>query len=840
MRNVTPMMKQYLTIKDQYPDALLLFRLGDFYELFYEDAITASKILEITLTTRDKKKDPIPMCGVPYHSVKRYIEKLIENGFKVAICEQMEDPATTKGMVHREVVRVITPGTLIDDFGMDDSTSNYILSMMDSGDDLCIAFSDISTGEISSFKSSDHDLVISEIKRLKPSEIVVNKSAEVILNELYKDPPFYTVFDETSEIEMDIHPDISHSERTNLSLLMNYIYQHNMKSLKHFKTVQPHNVKLFMQLNYVALSNLELIESLQTKKTKGSLYWYLNRTTTPMGKRKLKQWIEKPLIDLQAIEARHYVVDILLNNFIEREQLKEALDHVYDIERLVGRLSFGNIDAKDLVQLMRSLEYLPDVKEMLNKLKLTEHELFKKFSPLQEVYELLEIRLKEDAPKTVREGNIFKSGFNEELDRLRDISKNGRAYLDEYIEKERERTGIRQLKVGYNKVFGYYIEISKANAMNFDAEKFDYNRKQTLTNAERFITPELKEMEDKIINAQDESVRLEYQLFLELRELMEAHIANLQETAEHISTLDCLISFALVTNEYQLVKPTFDENILSIEDGRHPVVERVIGQDTYVPNSITLNNSTFLYLITGPNMSGKSTYMRQTAIISVMAQMGMYVPAKSATLPIFDQIFTRIGASDDLASGKSTFMIEMLEANDALQHATKNSLLIFDELGRGTSTYDGMALAQAMLEYIHDKIGAKTLFSTHYHELTQLDQVLFGLKNVHVKASEHNGKLVFLHKVKPGAVERSYGVHVARLAELPETVTRRADELLYSFENRKPNDDAQLSLSFEDAEPPPRSEIEQAIETMDLNQMTPIDALNELQRLKDRLGDISR
>lgn len=838
MTKVTPMMKQYLTIKDQYPDALLLFRLGDFYELFYEDAITASKVLEITLTTRDKNKDPIPMCGVPYHSVNGYIEKLIDNGFKVAICEQMEDPATTKGMVKREVVRIITPGTLIDDFGMDDASSNYILSMHETDNGISIAYSDISTGEISSFFTTDKDLVKSEIGRIRPREIIVNQNSENLLKELFKDPPFYTVFDEVTQHDLETYDGISADELTNLSLLMSYIYQHNMRELKHFKPVQRHNVKAYMQLNYVALSNLELIESLQTKKTKGSLYWYLNRTTTPMGKRKLRKWIEKPLLDLDAIHARHHVVDTLLEHFIEREDLKQALDNVYDIERLVGRLSFGNVDAKDLVQLMRSLEHLPEVENLLKQINLTNHQLFNQFDPLVDVHNILKTRLNEEAPKTVREGNIFKSGFDEELDRLRDISKNGRAYLDEYIESERTRTGIRQLKVGYNKVFGYYIEISKGNAVNFDAEKFEYHRKQTLTNAERFITPELKEMEDKIINAQDESIKLEYQLFLELREMMEAHIKALQQTAEDISTLDCLISFANVTSEYQLVKPTFDEHILSIEEGRHPVVERVIGQNTYVPNSIDMDNSTFMYLITGPNMSGKSTYIRQTAIISVMAQMGMYVPAKSATLPIFDQVFTRIGASDDLASGKSTFMIEMLEANDALQHATKNSLIVFDELGRGTSTYDGMALAQAMLEYIHNNIGAKTLFSTHYHELTQLDQTLFGLKNVHVKASEHKGKLVFLHKVKPGAVERSYGVHVARLAELPDHVTRRADELLYSFEKKAKSNEDQLSLSFEDSEAEPKqSEVEMILESLDLNVMTPIDALNELQRLKDKLGD---
>ncbi|WP_411844116.1 DNA mismatch repair protein MutS [Salinicoccus sp. HZC-1] len=836
MQKVTPMMQQYLSIKDEHPDALLLYRLGDFYELFYDDAITASKILEITLTSRDKKKDPIPMCGVPYHSAKGYIERLIGQGYKVAICEQMEDPKQVKGMVRREVTRIITPGTLIDDFGMEDGRSNYILSLLEKNGVYSTAYSDISTGEIHAFSTDDLDILKSEIDRIRPSEIVVEESIAGILDELYQDPPFNTPYSNEESFELDYSEDITEDEKKTLSLLVAYIRSANMRDLKHFRTVEKHKIKETMQLNYAAISNLELLESLQTKKTKGSLFWYLNQTGTPMGKRKLRKWVERPLLNEHLIRLRQDAVGTLLDHFLEREDIRILLDSVYDIERLVGRLSFGNIDAKDLVQLRDSLHVLPEMESLLGNAGLLESKLFRGFDTLQDVHAILAESLHDSPPKTIREGGIFKDGYNEKLDDLRYISNNGRTWLNGYIEDERERTGIKNLKVGFNKVFGYYIEISKANAVNFDAEAFDYNRKQTLTNAERFITPELKEMESKILSAQDESIILEHNLFNELRNSMEMYIARLQNTADLISTLDCLISFAAIANEYRLVKPEFTDDELMIEDGRHPVVEKVIGENTYVPNSLEMDESTFIYLITGPNMSGKSTYMRQTAIISILAQIGMYVPAKSAKLPIFDQIFTRIGASDDLASGKSTFMIEMMEANDALKNATKDSLLIFDEIGRGTSTYDGMALAQSMLEFIHEKIGAKTLFSTHYHEITRLGQTLDGLKNVHVKATEYDGKLVFLHKVKPGAVERSYGIHVARLAELPDSVTQRADELLHIFENgTELSPSQQLELPLDDNESYNDHPVVDMLKETDINNMTPMDALMALSEMKNRL-----
>lgn len=837
----TPMMKQYLSIKDQHPDALLLFRLGDFYELFYDDAVTASKVLEITLTSRDKKKDPIPMCGVPYHSAKNYIEKLINEGFKVAICEQMENPREVKGMVKREIVRIITPGTLIDDFGMEDGASNYLLSLVQTKDEYTVSYADISTGDIYAFSTQSMTDLSSEVSRIKPSEIVVDQDSEPLISEMYHDPPLYTVYEIAQHYELDREEDVS--EDAAIDLLMNYVNAHNMKDLKHFRTVKKHQLNEFMQLNYAALSNLELLTNLQTKKEKGSLFWYLNKTETPMGKRKLRRWIERPLMNVSAIKMRHSVVNILLEHFIEREDLKALLNQVYDIERLVGRLSFGNIDAKDLVQLRDSLQNLPEVESLLQQLNLMNIPLFKSFDTLTDVHQLLASSLMDPPPKNVREGNIFQTEYNDKLQELRYIQENARQFLNDYIEKERERTGVKSLKIGFNKVFGYYIEISKVSAMNFDTEKFEYERKQTLTNAERYITPELKEMETKILNAEDESIILEYKLFNELRAEMETHIERLQRTAEQISTLDCLISFAAVANDYHLIEPAFEKDTLNIVDGRHPVVEKVIGENTYVPNDIHMTEDTFIYLITGPNMSGKSTYMRQIAIISIMAQMGMYVPAKEAVLPIFDAVFTRIGASDDLSSGKSTFMIEMMEANDALQRATKDSLLIFDEIGRGTSTYDGMALAEGMLQYIHHHIGAKTLFSTHYHEITKLDSTLSGLSNYHVKATEYDGRLVFLHKVKPGAVEKSYGIHVAKLAELPEEVTAHAEEILSTLENTsyarhspKKNDVTQLEFPLADTESNHQDVIEQ-LKSLDLNQMTPMEAMVQLNELKTLMKD---
>lgn len=818
MSNVTPMMKQYLSIKEEHKDAFLFFRLGDFYELFYDDAVEAAKLLEITLTSRDKTSN-IPMAGVPYHSATRYIEKLINHGYKVAICEQMEDPKAVKGMVKREVVRVITPGTLIDDFGISQDESNYILSLNQRDDIYDVVYGDISTGDMYSFETKDLDTLYTQLSRIHPREIVVSNNSEAVLHNFYNDPPLITVVDGTSsEVQ-----------------LLSYIESQNKQRLSHLKDIIEINVDSNLKLSQSTISNLELVENLQTKKQKGSLYWYLNKTETPMGRRKLKRLIESPLVNVEEIKNRQDVVGKLLENFIEREDIKAALNNVYDIERLTGRMSFGNIDVKGFIELRDSLEGLPNVYKLLSSIGLIDNILFKDFDVLSDVYEMLKV-LKSDAPKTIREGNIFEDGVSKELDELRDIQNNSREWLENYLSKEKEKTNIKNMKIGFNKVFGYFLEISKGQAATFDAEKFGYDRRQTLTNSERYITPELKEMEDKILKAEDKSVILEYNMFIDLREKVKTHTERLQRTSEQLSILDCLISFADVSNEYQLVKPEFTEDELEIIDGRHPIVEKMLGERTYVPNDVKMDDDTFIYLITGPNMSGKSTYMRQVAIITIMSQIGMNVPASSCKIPIFDAIYTRIGASDDLSSGKSTFMIEMMEANDALKHATKNSLIIFDELGRGTSTYDGMALAEAMLKYIHHYIGAKTLFSTHYHELTDLDASLHHLMNVHVKASEKNGVLEFQHKVEKGAVEKSYGIQVAELADLPREVTIEARKVLKRLENT--NDDTvdvtQLELTLDDTSEQ-TSTIEEKIKTLNINHISPIEALTLLSEFQDEL-----
>ncbi len=818
MSNVTPMMKQYLSIKEEHKDAFLFFRLGDFYELFYDDAVEAAKLLEITLTSRDKTSN-IPMAGVPYHSATRYIEKLINHGYKVAICEQMEDPKAVKGMVKREVVRVITPGTLIDDFGISQDESNYILSLNQRDDIYDVVYGDISTGDMYSFETKDLDTLYTQLSRINPREIVVSNNSEAVLHNFYNDPPLITVVDGTSsEVQ-----------------LLSYIESQNKQRLSHLKDIIEINVNSNLKLSQSTISNLELVENLQTKKQKGSLYWYLNKTETPMGRRKLKRLIESPLVNVEEIKNRQDVVGKLLENFIEREDIKAALNNVYDIERLTGRMSFGNIDVKGFIELRDSLEGLPNVYNLLSSIGLIDNVLFKDFDVLSDVYEMLKV-LKSDAPKTIREGNIFEYGVSKELDELRDIQNNSREWLENYLSKEKEKTNIKNMKIGFNKVFGYFLEISKGQAATFDAEKFGYDRRQTLTNSERYITPELKEMEDKILKAEDKSVILEYNMFIDLREKVKTHTERLQRTSEQLSILDCLISFADVSNEYQLVRPEFTEDELEIIDGRHPIVEKMLGERTYVPNDVKMDDDTFIYLITGPNMSGKSTYMRQVAIITIMSQIGMNVPASSCKIPIFDAIYTRIGASDDLSSGKSTFMIEMMEANDALKHATKNSLIIFDELGRGTSTYDGMALAEAMLKYIHNYIGAKTLFSTHYHELTDLDASLYHLMNVHVKASEKNGVLEFQHKVEKGAVEKSYGIQVAELADLPREVTIEARKVLKRLENT--NDDTvdvtQLELTLDDTTEQ-TSAIEEKIKTLNINHISPIEALTLLSEFQDEL-----
>lgn len=864
MANETPMMQQYLKIKAQYQDCLLFFRLGDFYEMFFEDAKEASRVLEITLTKRDaKKENPIPMCGVPYHSADSYIETLINNGYKVAICEQMEDAKLTKSMVKREVVRIVTPGTVMEHGGVDDTQNNYILSFVHNKDCYALSYCDVSTGELKATHFDDEATLINEITTINPNEIVVHKPIpDQLQRQINLTTETITVSETISDMKYGVNQLEDETMYTATQLLLDYIHHTQKRDLSHIESVAKYEAVDFMKMDFYAKRNLELTESIRLKSKKGTLLWLMDETKTPMGARRLKQWIDRPLIHQQQIDARLDTVEQFIAHFIERDTLRGYLNQVYDIERLVGRVSYGNVNARDLIQLKHSIMEIPNIKALLNDFddKMPAH--FEALEPLDDLLTVLENSIVEEPPISVKDGGLFKKGFNKQLDEYLEASQNGKSWLAELQSKERERTGIKSLKISFNKVFGYFIEITRANLQGFDPSQFGYNRKQTLSNAERFITDELKEKEDIILGAEDKAIELEYQLFSELREHIKAYTERLQQQAKIISELDCLQSFAEIAQKYNYVRPTFSQDkTLQLQDSRHPVVERVMDHNDYVPNDCKLNQDTFIYLITGPNMSGKSTYMRQVAIISIMAQMGAYVPCSSAVVPIFDQIFTRIGAADDLVSGKSTFMVEMLEAQKALANATEHSLIIFDEIGRGTSTYDGLALAQSMIEYVAHTSKAKTLFSTHYHELTTLDQTLPSLKNVHVAANEYKGELIFLHKVKDGAVDDSYGIQVAKLAHLPEEVIDRAQIILEQFEQHNagqsvakqaPQDEGDMQVDeqkevdsnsnqFEQAaldlfeQQPAESETELAIKNMNLSNMTPIEALVKLSELQNQL-----
>lgn len=872
MANVTPMMQQYLKIKSQYQDCLLFFRLGDFYEMFFEDAKEASRVLEITLTKRDaKKENPIPMCGVPYHSANSYIETLINNGYKVAICEQMEDPKQTKGMVKREVVKVVTPGTMMEQGGMDENQNNYILSFIQNENGYALSYCDVSTGELKATNFEDENTLINEIITINPNEIVVREDInEDLKKQISLTTETITVREEISDMEYSVNTLENNLMFLTTQLLLDYIHHTQKRDLSHIEDVITYAAIDFMKMDYYAKRNLELTESIRLKSKKGTLLWLMDETKTPMGARRLKQWIDRPLIHKDNIEQRLDIVESFIDHFIERDTLRGYLNQVYDIERLVGRVSYGNVNARDLIQLKHSISEIPNIKSLLEQMNSVTTTQFSTLEPLEDLLTVLEDSLVEEPPISVKDGGLFKQGFSKQLDEYLEASKNGKDWLAQLQAKERERTGIKSLKISYNKVFGYFIEITRANLQGFEPSEHGYHRKQTLSNAERFITDELKEKEDIILGAEDKAIELEYQLFIRLREHVKSYTERLQRQAKVISELDCLQSFAEIAQKYNYVRPKFsDDKTLNLENSRHPVVERVMDYNDYVPNDCYLDQNNFIYLITGPNMSGKSTYMRQVAIISIMAQMGAYVPCDNAILPIFDQIFTRIGAADDLVSGKSTFMVEMLEAQKALTYATADSLIIFDEIGRGTSTYDGLSLAQAMIEYVSETSHAKTLFSTHYHELTTLDQQLSSLKNVHVAADEYQGELIFLHKVKEGAVDDSYGIQVAKLANLPEKVIERAQVILNAFEqngvldenvhrqhyndnskdienknhlnNKEEHSTIKQTDVFEQTSfdlfnsNETQSEIEAQIKNLNISNMTPIEALLKLSELQNQL-----
>lgn len=833
---LSPMMQQYMEIKDKYEDCIIFFRLGDFYEMFFEDAIIASRVLELTLTGKQAGlEERVPMCGVPHHAYAGYVDELIEKGYKVAICEQLEDPKLTKGMVKRDVIQVVTKGTRIDE-NIDSKSNNYIANIYSF--DYCygISFADISTGEVyATLVEGEKDKVIKEIVKHGFKEVIVNDNTDREIIEVLRSNYniLVTITKEESEdrnyeyIYEDIE-DIRYI--STLKHLLYYILDTKKGDLHHLQRCKIIKNSEYLEFDNNTKRNLELTETLRNRERQYSLLWLLDKNKTAMGSRYLKYNIENPLTSKQAIERRYDMVEKLSTEFILRDDLTKELSNVYDLERLAGRISYGNLNAKDLLQLKSSLHSFPKIKEILEELKYD-----KKLETMDELYQLLDKTILEDAPFTLHEGHLIKPGYNNELDELKKISSGSKDFILELEQKEKERTGIKNLKVGFNKVFGYYIEVSKGQK-HLIKEEFGYDRKQTLANCERYTTPLLKEKENIILGAEEKIINLEYKLFMDIREVVKRYIGKLQKAAKIISEIDMLQAFSIVSDQYKYVRPTLTEDkMIKMIDCRHPVVEQVM-KDKYIPNDIIMDKTTDILLITGPNMAGKSTYMRQCAITVIMAQMGCFVPCKSCIIPIFDKIFTRIGASDDLVSGESTFMVEMKEANNAISEATENSLILFDELGRGTATYDGMSLAQAILEYIHDKIKAKTMFSTHYHELTSLEKDLKHLKNVHVSAIEKEGQITFLHKVKNGAVDKSYGIHVASLAHLPESLIKRADEILniYEKKNIKKETFTQTSL-FELTESeiePKKNEIEEKIKSINPLEMTPMEALNYLYELK--------
>ncbi len=833
---VTPMMKQYLEIKDENEDILLFFRLGDFYEMFFEDAITASRELELTLTGKNAGlEERIPMCGIPHHAANIYIDKLVDKGYKVGICEQLEDPKNVKGIVKRGIIQIISKGTIIDNESLLEYENNYIGALVDYGHAYGLAYGDISTGEMNvSIESHSATNIVSEITSIGIKEMIIASNVDKAIVSLLKHQFHMSVTitdanDVPKEYER-IYRDISDVRLIDaLKHLLCYILDTQKRDLSHLQPAVVREKKKSLKMDIHTKRNLELTETLRLKQRNNSLIWLLDKTKTAMGSRMLKQFIENPLVDIDEIERRYDMVETLLKEFLIKADLQNLLYEVYDLERLSGRIAFGNANARDLLQLKNSLKVLPGIHEILEQIG-----FYKNVETLPELYRLLEDSIYENPPVSIKEGYLIKEGYHKELDELKDLRKGGKDFVARFEAEEKERTGIKTLKVGYNRVFGYYIEVSKGQT-NLVKEEYGYERKQTLSNCERYISPILKEKEALILNAEEKIIDLEYELFIQIRDRIKKEIPKLQAIAKVISEIDVLQSFATVTEENNYVRPVLNsEHNVAIYNNRHPVVEKVMS-DEFVDNDIIMNQNTDILLITGPNMAGKSTYMRQMAITVIMAQIGCFVPASKATLPIFDAIFTRIGASDDLVSGESTFMVEMKEADRAIENATENSLILFDELGRGTATFDGMALAQAIIEYIHNKIHAKTLFSTHYHELTDLEENLKHLKNIHVSAYEENGTITFLHKIKEGSIDKSYGIHVAKLAHLPSSLITRANQILSVYEKTEAKRDLKIqeALPIDELIPKEDSKLEKRLDEIDPLSITPLEALNLLNELKE-------
>lgn len=865
---ISPMMQKYIETKEANKDCILFYRLGDFYEMFFEDALIAARELEITLTGKDcGLPERAPMAGIPHHAAEVYAEKLIEKGYKVAICEQLEDPKTAKGIVKRGVIRILTPGTIVESNLLEEKKNNYIMSICKSGIYFGISVCDISTGEFysSEIKSENNfALLLDEIARFAPSEIIANSMMFECQEEMDKIRERFSMYmsrfsdkfftDDVGNLSLDYNIIENKREVTNLkekplavksiNALLEYLNETQMTSLEHINTITIYNLSKYMALDINARRNLEITEKMRDKSKKGTLLWVLDKTSTSMGGRLLRRWLNDPLLEVKDIQERLDAVKELKDNMMLRGEITDTLKKVYDIERLAGKMTYGNANARDMITLKNSLERLPEVKSVLamcqsHKLK----ELYDNLDELKDVFALIEKSIVEDPPMTIKDGGIIKLGYDEEIDTLKRASTEGKTWLAKLEADEKEKTGIKTLKVGYNKVFGYYIEVSKSFVSQVP-ERFI--RKQTLTTGERYITEELKTIENQILGAEEKVVNLEYNAFVEIRTEIAKNIKRLQKTANVVSTLDVLSSFAQVAEDMNYCMPVVkDDGIINIKEGRHPVIEKMIGSGNFVPNDTYLDKEgDRLAIITGPNMAGKSTYMRQVALITLMAQVGSFVPATEAQIGVVDKIFTRVGASDDLSMGQSTFMVEMMEVATILKEATENSLVILDEIGRGTSTYDGLSIAWAVAEYIanKEKCGAKTLFATHYHELIELADKQEGIKNYSIAVKEKGEDIIFLRKIVEGGTDESYGIHVARLAGVPKVVTKRADEILTSLErksmlsgkkqekeNKKVVEGQFDMFNFKLAE------IAHEIDKIDLNELTPIDALNTLVKIKEKM-----
>ena len=787
----TPMIEQYLKIKKEYQDMFLFYRLGDFYEMFFEDAVRASKILEITLTARDGGAEKIPMCGVPFHSSAGYIDTLVNNGYKVAICEQVSEPGQGK-IVERKVVQVITPGTYMNYKNYDEN--NFLGSAYIKDNNIYFAFCDIMTGD-------SRCTILKTMEDLQ-DEVLKNNIKEVISIEGQKldISAYITEVQESDNLSKDKTNNLKDKNlKLCADILLDYIEKTQNKDISSLKDFEVYFKDKFVYMTNYSIRNLEVTQNMANGSKKGSLLSIVDKTSTAAGSRKLKNWLENPLLDINEIKKRQEIVGDFVKHYFEKSDVKTSLKEVYDLERISTKVSYNIVSPKELLNLKKTLKQIPQIKNILKGFdseKLVD--IANNIDELEDLHDFLEKTIHEEAGQTVKDGNVIKLGFNEELDSYKNASKNGNKVLLEIEEREKNRTGIKNLKVGYNKIFGYFIEISKVGLKSVDPTELGYHRKQTLSNCERFISEELKQVEEHIVNSKTKIEELELQLFQDVKIKIHEYIPRLQRVANTLSDIDVFVSLSDVAEEYGYVKPDFnDDNVIDIVDGRHPIVERNVSADSYISNDCKVEKDENILLITGPNMSGKSTYMRQLALIVILAQIGSFVPASSASLPIFDKIFTRIGASDDLAGGKSTFMVEMIEAKNALVESTANSLLIFDEIGRGTSTYDGIALAQSILEYINNTIKCKTLFSTHYHELTKLENITEGIKNIHVSAKEDHGKLIFLYKINEGPIEKSYGIHVAQLAHLPNDVINGANKILKELENgNKGSEDLVNSESY--------------------------------------------